>query len=68
VLSAPAAAPAAIPTQPQGKPIAKLVILGIYADLAPGYYLTLIAIISLFALITIRRTAADTRVALSAKT
>jgi MFS transporter, MHS family, proline/betaine transporter len=37
-------------------------------DLAPGYYLTLIAIISLFALITIRRTAADRRVALSAKT
>jgi MFS transporter, MHS family, proline/betaine transporter len=28
-------------------------------DLAPGYYLTLIGIISLFALIVIRRTTAD---------
>ena len=37
-------------------------------DLAPGYYLTLIAVISLFTLITIRRTAANTHVALSVKT
>jgi MHS family proline/betaine transporter-like MFS transporter len=32
----------------------------VIGDLAPGYYLTLICVLSLAALITIRRTASDT--------
>jgi MFS transporter, MHS family, proline/betaine transporter len=30
-------------------------------DLAPGYYLTLVCILSLYALVTIRRTSADSQ-------
>ena len=42
--------------------LALVVAVGSFAligDLAPGYYLTVVCVLSLLALVTIRRTAAD---------